>query len=166
MFGLKGLIARLDGHEQRLLGIQRRIDSLESAPKPDLDLQPIRASLIDLRENHADVSHRLESLFENIGELAAQAKDFTMALSEGIERTDRAERRIKATVARARKELKARGYEDPGLDAEAYELRDVDGKGGDDPGVLPLRGPVGQPTEDASSIRGVSLEELRRVRGL
>lgn len=106
-----------------------------------------------------------EHIQEAVEALQIQAKNFVIALSEGIERTDRAERRIKATVSRARKELKARGYEDPGLDAEAYELRNVDAAGGGEDGVLPMHAPVAEVREEASSVKGVPAEALRRVRG-
>jgi len=145
--------------------IKSRLDRLETAPTPTTELDLINATLKNLHASIAGLEGGGDSLAERVDDLHAQAKDFTIALSEGIERTDRAERRIKATVTRARKELKARGYDDPGLDAEAYELQQVNGDRGDEAGVLPVRAPVEQSAEPASSIRGVSAAHLSRVRG-
>ncbi len=151
--------------QEALRGVLSRLYDLESAPSPGLDLDPIHHELTSIRTELSSDNASITELVDTVTGLTVQAKEFVIALAEGIERTDRAERRIKATVARARKELKARGYEDPGLDSEAYELRDADGDGGEIDGVLPLRAGVEEPAQEASSISGVSLETLRRVRG-
>ena len=49
--------------------------------------------------------YELEAQAEAIERLQNIAKDQNVAISEGIERTDRAERRVRATVARAKKTL-------------------------------------------------------------
>ncbi|MEE8139189.1 MAG: hypothetical protein V3T81_10035, partial [Thermoanaerobaculia bacterium] len=87
-------------------------------------------------------------------------KDVTFAVAEGIERVDRAERRIHATIKRARKELAESGFESPGLESEAAELQLVDGKGSDPVEVSTVPEAV-----ESSSIKGVPAETLRRVRG-
>lgn len=150
---------------QRLSGIETRLERLETTPTFEFDLQTIETTLKAVRADLERLSRYVDSHDDAVEELKGQNKDFLIALSEGIERTDRAERRVKATVARARKELKARGYEDPGLDAEAYELREVHGEGSEEQGVLPMRTAVAEPHEDPSSIRGVSRGQLRRVTG-
>jgi len=101
-----------------------------------------------------------------LSDLQTKIKDLTFAVSEGIERTDRAERRVRGVIQRARKELGARGYEDPGLEAEAYELRSVDGDGGKDGGVPAVSEEVAAVGDAPSSIRGVPAETLRRRWGI
>ncbi len=88
------------------------------------------------------------------------------AVSDGIERTDRAERRVRNAIQRARKELGKLGYEDPGLEAEAGELRIVDGEGGGDGGVPAVSEEVAAVDAAPSSIRGVPAETLRRRWGI
>ena len=101
----------------------------------------------------------------DVEELMRRVDHLVVAVAEGIERTDRAERRIRDTVKRARKELKAAGLENPGMEAEAEQLRLVDGDGGADGGLRPLPAPVESAAPEASSIKGVSLETLQRARG-
>jgi len=68
--------------------------------------------------------------------LKRQLADLTQAVAEGIERVDRAERRVKATVRSAKKELADAGFQHPGLNAEDAQLQLVDDIGVD-PGPLP-----------------------------
>lgn len=96
--------------------------------------------------------------------LHAKITQLTVAIDEGIARTDRSERRVRAVVKRARQELADLGYSDEGLEAEHLQL--VDGEGGEGGGVQPLRDAVARPDEQASSVRGVPLSVLRKVRGL
>ena len=141
-----------------------------------------RRALDALREQQDEITSRLERVesaptaadrvlnLEELGvaqdahldQITTQIKDLTFAVSEGIERTDRAERRVRGVIQRARKELQARGYEDPGLEAEAHELRIVDGDGSKDGGVPPVPEEVAEVGGEASSIKGVSAEILRK----
>ncbi len=75
----------------------------------------------------------------------ARFQDLTFAVSEGISKVERAENRIRATIRRARAELEEHGSYSPGLDAEAQELRIVDGKGSVEESVQPLREEVASP---------------------
>jgi len=95
----------------------------------------------------------------------ARIKELVHAISEGIERTARAERRIGQTVARARAELKKRGYTDPGIEAEGKELRLLDADGGDEGRVPEVPEDVGSDNGEPSSVSGVSRDQLRRARG-
>ncbi len=138
----------LDALREQLEGILARLDRVESAPTPTdrvLNLEELGVA----QDAHLD-------------QLTTQIKDLTFAVSEGIERTDRAERRVRGVIQRAKKELGARGYEDPGLEAEAYELRAVDGDGGKDGGVPPVPTEVAEVEPAPSSIKGVSADQLRR----
>ena len=148
--------------EIRLKGIFARLERLESAPAPELPPTTTNPATIEHLET---LQAGADSARLDLVELERRVKEYAIALSEGIERTDRAERRIKATVARARKELKDRGYEDPGLEAEAHELRIVDGGGSKDGGVPAVPAEVADPTDAPSSVAGVSAAALQRVRG-
>ena len=150
--GSKDLRRALETLREQLDGITSRLERLESAPTATdrvLNLEELGVA----QDAHLD-------------QITTQIKDLTFAVSEGIERTDRAERRVRGVIQRARKELGARGYEDPGLEAEAYELRKVDGDGGKDSGLPAVPEEVAAVDGAASSIKGVSAEQLRRRWGI
>jgi len=138
----------LDALREQLDGITSRLESVESAPTATdrvLNLEELGVA----QDAHLD-------------QLTTQIKDLTFAVAEGIERVDRAERRVRGVIQRARKELGDRGYEDPGLEAEAHELRNVDGDGSKDGGVPAVPEEVAEVGGEASSIKGVSADLLRR----
>lgn len=169
---------------EKVLGeLQDRLAALETAPihrAPDDRVEAVALTL----ERHTGRMDGLEAdLRGMLGEWGINQKDFndlqakvealkgkvheqTHAISEGIERTDRSERRIRAVVQRARKELADGGYTDAGLDAEGKELRLVDGERSEEHGVQPVRKDVEQPADAASSIKGVTQAQLARARGL
>jgi len=103
-----------------------------------------------------------EQAIETLTRTMAETRE---AVAQGIQHVDRSERRIKATVTRARKQLKELGYEDPGLEAESADLQLVDDSGSEEVGVPPVQSDVAEPAKEASSVRGVTLDQLRRVRG-
>ena len=151
-----------------LAQIRDRVEHLETAPVPDLP--PLIESRLtalsqrdgDLQADIVRVVELVENVTDAVNDVEDWRKDIVIAVSEGIERTDRAERRIKATVQRARKQLETLGYDDPGLEAEAVELRLLDGDGSDKSEVPPVPAAM---EESPSSIRGVSAETMRRARG-
>jgi len=55
-----------------------------------------------------------------------------LAVSEGIERVERSERRVRQTISSAKRRFEAEGYLDPGLEAEASLLPEDDGSSGED----------------------------------
>lgn len=149
----------------QLVDILGKLDRLESLPTPTIDPEVVAAAV-------AAHVERIDALAGVVDELASQGKDlddrvreYVIALAEGIERVDRSERRVKATVARARKELEASGLVDPGVEAEAEELRLVDAARGSDRGMFPVSTPVVPAVETPSSIPGVSAAQLRQLRG-
>ena len=155
--------------EEQLRSISDRLDHLETTPAPDHDLERLRGLITGfIGETHKRLDGLDTALLE-IGKAMERAdqrmKDLTFGVAEGIERVARAERRIHATVKRARKELAERGFESPGLESEATELQLVDGGRSEDSGVQQLPEGVEQPADEPSSIRGVSAAHLRRVRG-
>lgn len=148
-----------------LKDIAARLDHLESIPTPTVDPEVVAAAVAAHME-------RIDALAAVVDELAAQGKDiedrvreYVIALAEGIERVDRSERRVKATVNRARKELEAVGLVDPGVEAEAEELRLVDVARGSKRGMFPVSEPVAPGADPPSSIPGVSAAQLRQLRG-
>jgi len=138
----------LEALREQLGGYLARLERLESAPTP--------GDRVTNLEELASAQER------TLADQQQKIKDLTFAVSEGIERTDRAERRIRNAIQRARKELAARGFDDPGLEAEAHELRVVDGDGGNESEVPAVQEDVAPVEEAASSIRGVSAETLRK----
>ena len=139
-----------------------RIDALESAPPPP---PPPVPALSAITEHLETLQAGADSARFDLIDLERRVKEYAIALSEGIEREERRERRINATVARARKELRDSGVEHSGLEAEADDLRKVDGDRGGDGGVRLVPETVAEPAEVPSSIKGVPASTLRRVRG-
>ena len=146
------------GFRKELLSILARLEATQSAM-----VQP--APEPQDRDDVAHLTERQRQLGEDVESLEHQFKDVLQAVAEGIERTERAERRIQQTIKRARKELKERGLEDPGLEAEDRQLRSGDGEGSDPSGLRRVPTPVVPAAEQASSIKGVSVETLQRARG-
>jgi len=160
--------------------ISSRMDNLETAVPPTADhdvveelqilahrIEAVKAAAAEqLAHDAGRVASELGDLREAVVGLTEWQKDITLAVSEGIERVDRSERRIQATVKRARKELAAEGIVDPGVEAEAHQLQLVDGDGGEPSPVPAVREQVAPASSEASSIKGVSLEQLRRARGV
>ena len=155
--------------EKALQSICDRIEHLETAPTPTISPEKQDAARDTIRvwidERLGGVETRFDALGSDIENQAEKIKRLTFGVEEGIQRTDRAERRIHATIKRARKELAEHGYESPGLEVEAAELRLVDGGGSPGDTVPAVLEGVEPLHEEASSIKGVSAEALRRVRG-
>lgn len=148
---LDELLERLVVLEATINGIAARVESLESTPTTGADPE-LERKVDDLCRAH-DVLERL------IG-------DQTIAIAEGIERVDRAERRIKATVQSARRKLAESGHVDDRVEAEAAQLHLEHGGGGLGNGVPPLSDDVEDPGDQGSSVPGVSIAQLQRARGL
>jgi len=141
----------LETLREQLGGYLARLERLESAPTPGDRVANLEALTV--------------ALDSQLSEITQKTKDLTFAVSEGIERTDRAERRIRNAIQRARKELGKLGYDDPGLEAEASELRLIDGDGSGDGGVPAVSEEVAAVEGAPSSIRGVSADLLRKRYG-
>lgn len=164
-----GVLRFPDKTISRVERLERAQESVDQLLEENTELSGRLAQIERERLSVAILEDRLElleALEPRLDLVEAQRKEISLAVAEGIERVDRAERRIKATVQRARKELKDRGYADPGLDAEAQEFRDVDGKGSDNGGVQPVQESLGADFESPSSVKGVTLGQLQRVRGI
>jgi len=73
----------------------------------------------------------------------AEIESLKFAIAEGIERTDRAEKRVQKTVAGARRQLSEAGIDNAPLAAEAAELRSRDEEGSDHRELPPVLEGVG-----------------------
>ncbi len=142
-----GILARLGALESD----QHAIESEDTLTSHQGEISSLRTRCGELEQVSGFLREKLEAL--------------ALAVGEGIQRVDRDERRIKATVARAQKKLADSGFADEGLDAEAHDLRLVDGTGGEERGVRAVPDEVAGAAEPASSIEGVTLEQLHRARG-
>lgn len=139
-----------------------RLDRLESAPVPIPSANDIVGAVGPILDALRERLALLEPLPHDFKAIEQTLKEMTFAVSEGIERVDRAERRIKQTIKRARKELAEHGFQSPGLEAESAEIQSVDGGGGETHGVHTLQEGVAT-GDEASSVAGVSVAELRSV---
>jgi len=110
-----------------------RVETLEEALK---SLSGLATELARVTSALARVEGLQGNLADRLDEMVGWKKEISLAVAEGIEKVDRAERRVKATVQRARQEFKKRGFESPALDAEADDLREVHA-GGSQPSRVP-----------------------------
>lgn len=149
--------------EDALSRIIDRLGDLETAPRPIVSEAEILLAVTPILQTLDGRFAPLDPLPEAFHALVQKMKELTFAVSEGIERSDRQERRIKGTVKRARKELADHGYEDPGLESEAQDLQLVDGEGSRQVGLQPVR-PGVEADPEPSSIAGVSIAELKSVK--
>lgn len=132
-----------------LLWSLRRFEGIETALRSSPDLSSVEEAIAQLRQVAQTHDDELEQLQEAV-------RDQTLAIAEGIERVDRAERRVRAAVGRARRRMEELGYVDEGLEAEAAELRELDADGGNEEGVYAMPGYVGgPPARDMSAFPGV-----------
>jgi len=138
---VEGLIAGLRSTSDIEGKLLDRIKALETAPSPDGVLDSLAARFDAFVREATAESH---SHSDGIEELDRRMVQITLATAEGIERVDRAERRIRSTVKRARKELADNGFESAGLEAENAEIRLLDDLGSGEGGVPPLRLDVGE----------------------
>ena len=88
---------------------------------PAFDDSDLRTSLLDLGE----VIEVLRA------DYATWKADINLAVAEGIQNVGRAEKRIQATIRRAKEQLEEHGMESAGLEAEYRDLQSVHGNGSD-----------------------------------
>lgn len=152
--------AQREAHAATLEELRRTLEAVSLAPRPAPTTERLELELSGLDTRLGKITGRLD-------ELAAELERVKVAVAHGIEHEDRRERRIEATVRRARKKLAELGVEDGALEAEFDGLPDRDGEGGGQRRLFAMPGDVGEGARmEASSIKGVSREILSRVRGL
>jgi len=121
--------------------INDRIDALETSQERDptkLQLDYLDDEVSSLRASQGGFKDQLEHIQQEL-------ESTRQAVAEGISLVTRTDNRIKATLARAKKEFAKHGFESPGLDAEDHELRLIDGEGGEERWVPPVREEVAEP---------------------
>jgi len=126
-----------------------------------LDAPP---TVIPPAPHHPDV--RLElivPLEARVRELERTGDDLLLAVSEGIKNVERAEKRVQATIRRARTELEEGGVSTGALEAEHAEFFPGYADGSDQ-GELSIVPPAVEP-DRPSSIPGITAEQLARARG-
>ena len=138
------------------LSLHHMLEQTQTEPTPPYDDQAIRDTLGILRRDFGS----------DLEETATRIRNLTQAVAEGIERVDRSERRIGATIKRAQEKLALAGYEDPGVEAEVEGLRLLDGDGIGTGGLPAVPPDVGGAGDQRSSVPGVTVAQLQRVRGL
>jgi len=135
----------------RVLELEVRAGQLDAIlQRIDDRISEVCARLEELPKVHQlalEAVAQAQDAFSTCQPLEARINHLTLAVAEGIQHVDRAERRIAGTVARARKLLAESGVESPGLEAEAYELRLLDGDSGKEPRVLQVPTNVEPPAE-------------------
>lgn len=99
-----------------------------TAPGPAYDDTSVWKSVDDLR---LDVDLVRAEYAEHTG----WRTGIEMAVDEGIRDVKRTRNRIQATVRRAKEQLEEEGIVSPGVEAEAAELRDLDGPGSNAEGM-------------------------------
>jgi len=153
-----------------LTDIRSRLSAVEAKETPPCDhlatIGDLQATVHVLKRSIETSEEDVRSLVVAVHDLVDDVERLKLAIDEGILKTNRAERRVRTAVQRARSELAALGLQDPTVEAEASELRDLDGERGDESGVRLLPPAVGADSETPSSVKGISIEQIRRVRGL
>lgn len=141
-----------------VLGIARRgVAALESI------LETIKALVETAERFEAPQSAQLLQTDDiRITEMAKRIDDLTLAVSEGVNNVQRSERRVRAVVRSAKKELADAGFEHTGLEAEDSELREVDGSERDAEPLREVQESLAL-TED-SAIPGVTVRQLQIAR--
>ena len=94
--------------------------------------------------------------------LAYRQEQLTLAVSDGIDRVDRAEKRVQKTIQNARRLVRESGLEHPALEAEYEEIREDDG-GGSEPAALQLLPPSVEEDTRQTGIPGITHADLARL---
>lgn len=97
-----------------------------------------------------------------IDRLETQVHDLVLAVSEGIQRVQRSENRIRHIIQGAKRDLAEAGFEHAGVEAEAGELSEVDGGPGEEEQVPAVHKDVGQAQH--SVIPGVTVRQMQIAR--
>jgi len=152
-------------------GIEARLDALADTlaalakPSPDTHSGVVDPRVVRLLDDlRADIDARLSAYAANLDQLRT-------AVAHGIENEVRREKRIAATIRRARQELEDSGLRDPALEAEYGQLSVLDGAGGDGSELPAVSDDLGQDPgysaeDQPSSVPGVTVAQLQRARSL
>jgi len=107
--------------------------------RPDEVLASILEHLVEtIQGQEPTESNPSVELLGRLAEVERRLELLTLGLAEGIERVERSERRVRQTIASAKRRFEAEGYVDPGLEAEAAALPQADGDRGPEEEVRPV----------------------------
>ncbi len=106
-----GVLAILSG---TMLWVARALFRRENGPEPVVD--------------HSETGAAFVAVLSRVAENEDEIAKLRLAVEHGIERVDRAEKRVQKTVASARRLVASSGVEHAGLEAEDEELRERNGE--------------------------------------
>jgi len=78
-----------------------------------------------------------ERVYREVTEMKGEIERMKFAVSEGIARVDRSEKRIQKTVTSARRQLREAGLEHAGIEAEHAELQSSNANGSEPLPIVP-----------------------------
>jgi len=113
-------------------------------------------------QEHPDTISALGDLRGDLQVERIRIDTLRLAVSDGIERVSRAEKRVAKTVQGARKLLREHGLEHPGLEAEAEEILPLDVEGSQPELVLEV--PEAVEHDGSTGFPGISRSELENLR--
>jgi len=123
------------------------------------------AELAQLRQLRAELEQLSQAWDRAFAEHTGKLQDLETAVDHGIRQVTRQENRIRGVVRRAREELAEGGFSHPALEAEAAELRYVDGEGSGGERLRPVPTEVGSPGQAPPGVPGYfSPEHLAALR--
>lgn len=152
--GLGLLVVVLLGCTASLLYALHAVRPIEAPQKPDRypgDAADQRLAL------DAHTGLRLDGIDRDLAALV-------LAVSDGIARTDRAEKRIRKTVTSAKRLLAESGLEHAALEAEHDELREPDDEALQEVPLLALSPPVARGRTGIPGLSPETLEDFERSR--
>jgi len=114
-----------------------------------------------LLPNPVQTEYPQSDILMAIEKLELDLERLTLAVSDGIARNDRAEKRIQKTVTSARRFVRESGLEHAGIEAEYEELHEGDGEPSPSGEVRPVPQEVARVAP--VGIPGVSPQELARL---
>ena len=133
------------------------------------EVRSLRAVLVEIsnRQQHLPPVPPAEETAKNTDaskDLYFDLQQTKLAVSDGIARNTRAEKRIEKSIASARRLVAQNGLEHPGLEAEAAELRAGDDDRSEEPELQPVRSEV--VPDRPTGIPGISRADLRELGAL
>lgn len=119
------------------------------------------------RSDATALAGQIEELRALYGEIDGWRDDINIAVAEGIKNVERAENRVRATVRRAQAQLAEHGFESPGIEAEASELRTVDADRSGARGLRPVHEVLAESLDPPPGIPGNwTPEAVRYLKGV
>jgi len=112
-------------------------------------------------DDRSDIVKRLFLLEAEADVYDVRFESLTLAVSDGIARSDRAEKRVQRTVTTARRQIREAGLENAGIEAEFDQLRDSDADPIEEAQVLEVSESVA-PNRN-TGIPGMSSETLEEL---